>query len=83
MTEIATVDLPSWAIPLFANGDNSHLTDDDERTALEWYDDLVEEHGPITLDYSGDRDEFTPYPAFGLACDTERVTIYADGKVAS
>jgi len=78
MEKIREIQLPTWARAIFANDDHSGVSEQDSVEAASWYAEQVEEHGPITLEHTGEFEEFTAHPEFGLACETERVIIWAD-----
>lgn len=61
------IKLPTWALcPLF-NADYSGINDEQEKEFDEWYAEMVEKHGQITINIQDETSNFEPYPAFGLA----------------
>lgn len=74
--EITTEEnVPTWALPYLVNNDPTGLTDEDAAMVDEW----AQQFGP-SASFSPTEDEpgFTPYPAFGLACNTVDVNVIAD-----
>ena len=72
-------NIPRWAVCGFVNGDWSGVSDEDEKLAKEYEADLNKK-GWIILDpIEGSENDFCPYPAFGLACDTMDMHIMKKG----
>jgi hypothetical protein len=76
---------PTYALSYVINGDASGMEDEDIANCDEWYarltESLKESHPDARIEFLyDDQDEsgsFTPYPAFGLACDTVDCVIAA------
>ena len=73
--EIDTVNLPSWAITYIEYGDNTNLTDDEEREINDWLAEYEGQYDNITFSY-GEADEFNTSPAFGLPCSTVKTVLH-------
>ena len=71
----AEYDIPDWAVVPLAYGDNSGLTEEDEKTLYEWTASLKEDGFVWDIVFTSDTNEFNPHPAFGLACATCRATV--------
>lgn len=71
-----TVDLPAYAVYYIEYGDSSGLDDEDIANIDEWLETLPPH---CTFSY-GEESEFTPYPEFGLACDTIETEIWSETK---
>ena len=68
---IETIEgVPNWAVCGLVNGDWSGTPDEDRKVAEDWEKKLNEEGYILTAPIDGTENEFNPYPAFGLACDT-------------
>lgn len=74
-----TEDVPSYALSYLVNGDASGLEDEEQKAIDEWYGHYQEiadrRGGHVIIDPGDEEEEFTRYPAFGLACSTVPTTI--------
>lgn len=59
--------IPTWAICAIINDDRTGLTDEDIRMIEDWFAETGYDH--IRCPNEDAEPYFTPYPAFGLACD--------------
>lgn len=74
--EFITLDFPNWALCTLVNGDP--LESDEDKRAYDAWEAEMKEHGYSLLNFDvlDDTNDFCPYPAFGLACDTTRVRFF-------
>lgn len=75
-----TLALPAHWLPVFFNGDNSHLDDAEYAALCRWEADMLQEFGPLTYALPGDAEpHFARYhdaAEYGvLACDCYDVTV--------
>jgi hypothetical protein len=78
-------DVPEWALSYLVNSDASGLEDEEIEEIDDWYNHMASrlmEQYPCVVDlvfndeeYYGDN--FTPYPAFGKACNTVQCAFVA------
>jgi hypothetical protein len=71
-----SADVPTYALPYLVNGDHSNIEESDVSTIDTWLaectENLLAAHPGATVELvtrDGAEGSFTPYPAFGLACD--------------
>ena len=73
--------VPTWALCYIVNGDgNDDFSDEDQEQVDVW----MTEHeqaaaalgAHVVYEFTGETDEFTRRPAFGLACSTELVRVH-------
>ena len=68
------IDLPTYAITYLEYADCSGLTQNDidiiDRFVQQFHDEAEKLNGHVVFDFVGEESSFTPYPEFGLACDT-------------
>ena len=70
-------DIPSYALCALVYGDYSGLGVDIDETVINyWLDTEFEGFINLSFDCNGETEEFNTNPAFGLACETERVSVY-------
>lgn len=62
--------VPAWAVCFFEYGDNSVMSDDDEKAARAFLDDLDRRGLRLACPVDGSSNDFNSRTAFGLACDT-------------
>ena len=75
-----TLALPAHWLPVFFNGDNSHLDDAEYAALCRWEADMLQEFGPLTYALPGAAEpHFARYhdaAEYGvLACDCYDVTV--------
>lgn len=63
-------NVPQWASTYIANNDDSGLTDEDKKLVDDFEQKLLKQGLRLVCPVEGSENEFEPYPAFGLACDT-------------
>lgn len=74
--------VPTWALCYIINGDgNEDFTDEDQAEVDEWiqaHEEAAKAAGALFVIYDamGETDEFTRWPAFGLAGQTELVRVH-------
>lgn len=75
---LSGVRIPTWALCYLANSDASGLDAEDKKTVDEWVE-RTRNGGRIDVCPPSDGEPyFTPYPAFGLACDVEDCDVVVD-----
>jgi hypothetical protein len=64
--------IPAYALPYLINGDASGLSDEDKTTIDKWLNHWVKDAeklgGAVIISPTGQEEEFTHYPEFGLPC---------------
>ena len=68
--------IPMWAVDYFVNAETSALDEEDLKSVKDYEERLLRKGLRLTCPIEGTENEFCPYPAFGLACDT--VDFYAE-----
>lgn len=64
---------PQWALSYFVNCDDSGLSDEDKAIADAWQN--ANPNLRVVDAVDGTENEFDPFPAFGLACETQTVVV--------
>ena len=62
--------VPQWATTYIMYNDDSALSDEDKKLVDDFEDKLLKKKLRLICPIDGTENEFEPYPAFGLACDT-------------
>ena len=62
--------VPQWATTYIMYNDDSGLNGDDKKLVDDFEDKLLKKKLRLICPIDGTENEFEPYPAFGLACDT-------------
>lgn len=62
--------VPQWATTYIMYNDDSGLNGDDKKLVDDFEDRLFKKKIRLICPIDGTENEFEPYPAFGLACDT-------------
>ena len=62
--------VPQWATTYIMYNDDSGLNGDDKKLVDDFEDRLFKKKLRLICPIDGTENEFEPYPAFGLACDT-------------
>lgn len=62
--------VPQWATTYIMYDDDSGLNDEDKKLVDDFEDRLLKKKLRLVCPIDGTENEFEPYPAFGLACET-------------
>ncbi len=62
--------IPQWAVDYFVNAETSALDEEDLKLVTDYEKKLLKNGLRLICPIEGTENEFNPYPAFGLACDT-------------
>ena len=62
--------VPQWATTYIMYNDDSGLNDEDKKLVDDFEDNLLKKKLRLICPIDGTENEFEPYPAFGLSCDT-------------
>ena len=62
--------VPQWATTYIMYDDDSGLNNEDKKLVDDFEDKLLKKKLRLISPIDGTENEFEPYPAFGLACDT-------------
>jgi len=62
--------IPRWAEDYFVNAETSALDEEDLKLVTDYEKNLLKKGLRLICPIEGSENEFNPYPAFGLACDT-------------
>ena len=63
-------NVPQWATTYIMYSDDSGLNDEDKKLVDDFEDNLLKKKLRLICPIDGTENEFEPYPAFGLSCDT-------------
>lgn len=63
-------NVPQWTTTYIMYNDDSGLNDEDKKLVDDFEDRLLKKKLRLICPIDGTENEFEPYPAFGLACDT-------------
>lgn len=83
MSQLEYIDeyaIPTYALPLLINGDDSGLDEDDANEIRQWLEQEFPDHNCLTFDCSGGDDEFSTLPAFGLPTTTTLTKVHGHPK---
>ena len=73
LTRQQNARIPAWALPYLINQEVSGLSSDDfhvvEKWLRHWQNEAITLGGHLVISPLDEREFFTKYPEFGLACD--------------